>query len=260
MTKKDDETRHYGGRGDPVRSMELLWGLGPAPRSRGPRQGLTVERIVQAGIDIADADGLGAVSMRRVAERLGVGTMSLYTYVPSKAELVDVMFDRAIGEAPREEVEGGWRERLTAVAWADWDLFGRHPWLLQVMAMSRPPLGPNSIAVYDHSLRAIDGIGLTELEMDLVVNIVSVYVQGSARAAAQAATSTSDTGQTDAEWWSVYAPLLEKVFDPEKYPVAARVGEVAGETYQSAYDAKHGFEFGLARILDGVAALIDSRR
>lgn len=260
MAKKNDETRHYGGRGDPVRSMELLWGDGPAPRSRGPKQALSVARIVQAGIEIADAEGLGAVSMRRVADRLGVGTMSLYTYVPSKAELVDVMFDRVLGLPPQEEVAGGWREKLTAVARSAWDLYQRHPWLLQVMAMSRPPLGPNSIAGYDYALRAVDDIGLTELEMDSVVNMVSVYVQGTARAAAEAASSAQDTGQTDDEWWSVYAPLLEKVFDADKYPVAARVGAVAGETYQSAYDATHGFEFGLARILDGVEVLINSRR
>ena len=260
MAKKDDETRHYGGRGDPVRSMELLWGVGQAPRSRGPRQGLTVERIVAAGIEIADADGLGAVSMRRVADRLGVGTMSLYTYVPSKAELVDVMFDRAVGSADRTEVDGDWRAKLTAIARSAWDLYQRHPWLLQVMAMSRPPLGPNSIADYDHQLRAVDGIGLTELEMDSVVSMVGVYVQGTARAAVEASTSAQATGQTDDEWWSAYAPLLEKVFDADKYPVAARVGAVAGETYQSAYDASHGFEFGLARILDGVEALVRSRR
>jgi AcrR family transcriptional regulator len=256
---KNDENKHYGGRGDPVRSMELLWGVGSPPRSRGPKQGLTVERIVRAGIEIADAEGLGGVSMRRVAERLGVGTMSLYTYVPSKAELVDVMFDRAVGSSPRDEVEGGWREKLTAVARAAWDLYRRHPWLLEVMAMSRPPLGPSSIADYDHQLRAVDGIGLTELEMDSVVNMVAVYVQGTARAAAEAATSEKDTGVTDDEWWSAYAPLLEKVFDADRYPVAARVGQVAGETYQSAYDAKHGFEFGLARILDGIQVLIDDR-
>jgi AcrR family transcriptional regulator len=259
MTKKD-ETGHYGGRGDPVRSMELLWGTGPAPKSRGPKQGMTVERIVQAATEIADAEGLAALSMRRVADRLGVGTMSLYTYVPSKAELVDVMFDRAIGSMAYPEVDGDWRAKVSAFAWSSWDLFLRHPWLLQVMAMSRPPLGPNSIANYDYQLRAVDGIGLTELEMDSVVSMVGLYVQGSARAAAEARGSVQATGQTDDEWWSTYAPLLEKVFDAEKYPVAARVGAVAGETFQSAYDAKHGFEFGLARILDGVEALVRSRR
>lgn len=257
---KNDDSKHYGGRGDPIRSMELLWGVGPTPKSRGPKQGLTVERIVLAGMEIADAEGLAALSMRRVADRLGVGTMSLYTYVPSKAELVDVMFDRAIGSVEHAPVDGGWREKLSAVARAAWELYRRHPWLLQVMAMSRPPLGPNSIADYDHQLRAVDGIGLSELEMDSVVSMVAVFVQGAARAAAEAATSAQDTGVTDAEWWSTYGPLLEKVFDPEKYPVAARVGAVAGETYQSAYDAHQGFEFGLARILDGVAALVDARR
>lgn len=255
-----NETRHYGGRGDPVRSMELLWGTGPTPKSRGPKQGLTVERIVQAGIDIADADGLAALSMRRVADRLGVGTMSLYTYVPSKAELVDVMFDRAVGSVARPEIDGDWRARLAAIAWADWDMYRRHPWILQVMAMSRPPLGPASIATYEYNLRAVDGIGLTELEMDSVISMVSVFVQGSARAAAEATNSLSETGQTDAEWWSAYSPLLEKVFDAEKYPVAARVGAVAGETYQSAFDANHGFRFGLDRILDGVEALVRGRQ
>jgi AcrR family transcriptional regulator len=256
MAKNDD----YSGPGDPARSMELLWGTGPTPKSRGPKQGLTVDRIVRAGIEIADAEGLGALSMRRVADRLGVGTMSLYTYVPSKVELVDVMFDRAIGEAARQDVDGGWREKLTEVARSEWDLYRRHPWLLQVMAMSRPSLGPNTMAAYDHNLRAVDGIGLTDLEMDSVITMVQVYVQGTARAAVEMATSARDTGVTDAEWWAAYSPLLAKVFDPVKYPVAARVGQVAGETYQAAYDPKHGFEFGLARILDGVAALIDSRQ
>jgi hypothetical protein len=169
------------------------------------------------------------------------------------------MFDRAVGTAERPEVTGGWREKLTAMAWSNWQLYQRHPWLLQVMAMSRPPLGPNGIADYEYNLRAVDGIGLTELEMDAVVSMVSVYVQGVARAAADAANSERDTGMSDAEWWEKFSPLLEKVFDAEKYPVAARVGEVAGETYQSAYDPKSGFEFGLARILDGVEALVRSR-
>lgn len=258
--KKSDE-KHYGGRGDPARSMALLWRGESAPaRGRGPRPGLTVDRIVAAAIELADADGLAALSMRRVAERLGVGTMSLYTYVPSKAELVDLMYDTACGSVRRETSPGGWRERLARTARASWDLYLRHPWMLQVMAMSRPPLGPNSIAVYDHDLRAVDGIGLTDLEMDSVVSMVSVYVQGAARTAIEAAGSARDTGMTDEEWWATYGPLLEKVFDPERYPVAARVGAAAGEAHQSAYDPEHGFEFGLARLLDGIEVLVRSRQ
>lgn len=259
MARKSD--KEYGGRGDPARSMALLWRDAAAPaRGRGPRPGLSVDEIVGAAIEVADADGLAALSMRRVAERLGVGTMSLYTYVPSKAELVDVMYDTACGSVTGDFTSGDWRSRLAAIARASWDLYRRHPWMLQVMAMARPPLGPNSIAAYDRDLRAVDGIGLTDLEMDSVVNMVAVYVQGAARTAVDAAGSERDTGMTDAEWWEAYGPLLEKVFDATRYPVAARVGAVAGEAYQSAYDPEHGFDFGLERVLDGIEKLVAARQ
>jgi AcrR family transcriptional regulator len=261
MAKKKSDDQHYGGRGDPARGMALLWRTAgePPARGRGPRPGLTVDRIVAAATELADAEGLAALSMRRVAERLGVGTMSLYTYVPSKAELVDVMYDAALGELAADPLPGAWRAQLEGIARATWELYRRHPWMLQVMAMARPPLGPNSIAGYDRDLRAVDGIGLSDLEMDSVVSLVAVYVQGAARVAMEAAGSERDTGMSDAEWWEAYGPLLEKVFDPSRFPVAARVGAVAGETYQAAYDPVHGFEFGLARVLDGIEALVRSR-
>lgn len=261
MTKKPSD-RHYGGAGDPARSMALLWrdkDAEPAP-ARGPRPGLSIDKIVDAAIELADAEGLAALSMRRVAQRLGVGTMSLYTYVPSKAELIDLMYDTACGSVEGDFESGDWRARLSAIARATWDLYRHHPWMLQVMAMARPPLGPNAIAGYDRDLRAVDGIGLTDLEMDSVVSMVSVYVQGAARTAVEAAGSERDTGMTDAEWWEAYGPLLAKVFDPERHPVAARVGAAAGEAYQSAYDPEHGFEFGLARVLDGIEKLVESRQ
>jgi AcrR family transcriptional regulator len=89
----------YSGSGDPKRTMALLWGIGKKP-TRGPKPGLSVGRIVSAAVEVADAEGLGALSMRRVADRLGIGTMSLYTYVPGKAELIDVMLDTVLGETP----------------------------------------------------------------------------------------------------------------------------------------------------------------
>lgn len=259
MTKNPDD-KHYGGRGDPARVMALLWRdtVPPPVRSRGPKPGLTVDRIVAAAVALADAEGLAALSMRKVADRLGVGTMSLYTYVPSKAELIDVMFDAVCGEVAVPWASD-WRRRLELIARANLEMYKRHPWMLAVMANSRPPLGPNSIANYDRDLRAVDGLGLSELEMDSVVTMVYVYVQGAARTAIEAAGSEKDTGQTDQEWWDDYAPLLDKFFDPEKYPTAARIGAVAGETYQSAYDPEHGFHFGLARLLDGVDTLINNR-
>lgn len=253
-------TTEFSGRGDPARSIALLWRTDELPaRGRGPKPGLTVDRIAAAAIELADAEGLAGLSMRRVAERLGVGAMSLYTYVPGKAELIDVMLDMVYAEAGQPLVEGGdWRTKLERIARENWAMYHRHPWMLQV-ATPRPVLGPNATARYDHELRAVDGVGLTDVEMDSVVSLLAGHVEGAARRSIEATQAERRTGMTDLEWWEAHAPLLEKVLDLERYPVAARVGTAAGEEYGAASDPARAFEFGLQRILDGIAALIDSR-
>lgn len=251
-------TTEYTGGGDPARTMALLWGERRRP-TRGPKPGLDVERIVRAAIEVADAEGLAALSMRRVAERLGVGVMSLYTYVPGKAELVDVMLDAVMAEPAGPDAGGGWRDKLELIARENWALSLRHPWLLQVAAAHRPPLGPNVIAKYDCELRAVDGVGLSEVEMDSVLTLVLEHVAGAARRAVEGTQGERRTGVTDERWWAANAPLLEKVFDAGRYPTAARVGAAAGAAYEAAYDPEHAFEFGLQRILDGIEALIRGR-
>ncbi|MGW4293118.1 TetR/AcrR family transcriptional regulator [Micromonospora chersina] len=250
-------TTEYSGTGDPARSLALLW----RTREKASRKGgdLSVERIVRAAIEVADAEGLAALSMRRVAERLGVGTMTLYTHVPGKGELLDVMLDTVYGETARpDEVPGGWRDRLAQIARENFALYLRHPWLLQV-ATTRPPLGPNVIAKYEYELRAVDGIGLTDLEMDAVVTLVTGYVHGAARPAVETAQASRDTGMTEQQWWHAHAPYLEKVLDPGRFPLAARVGTTAGQEYQAAGDPARAFEFGLARLLDGIEVLVRDR-
>jgi AcrR family transcriptional regulator len=250
-------TTEYAGAGDPKRSMELLWGLTERPR-RGPKPKLTVERIVEVAIALADAEGVPALSMRRVADQLGVTAMSLYTYVPSKAELIDLMLDTVYGEPARpERVEGGWRARLELIARETWALHLRHPWVLQV-AQSRPLLGPNLLAKYEYELVAVDGIGLSELEMEFVVTLVNDYVHGAVRAAVIAAQAEQRTGMSDEQWWAAYEPLLIQVYDPDRYPVASRVGPVTGEEL-GAGDPGRAFEFGLQRVLDGIEALLSGR-
>ena len=250
-------TTEYSGTGDPARSLALLWRTRDRPNRRGGD--LSVERIVRAAIELADTEGLAALSMRRVAERLGVGTMSLYTHVPGKGELLDVMLDTVYGEIARpRDIPGGWRERLAQIARENWALYLRHPWLLQV-ATTRPPLGPNLTAKYEYELSAVDGIGLTDLEMDSVVSLVTGYVHGAVRGAVEAAQATQRTGLTEQQWWHAHAPYLEKVLDPRRFPLAARVGTAAGQEYQAATDPARAFEFGLARILDGVEVLVGGR-
>ncbi len=256
-------TIEYSGSGDPVRSMHLLWGGGDQSGGavrRGPRPKLTIEAIARAAVAVADRDGLSALSMRRLADDLGVTAMSLYTYVPGKAELLDVMLDTVLGETARpEDVPGGWRERLRRIARENWALYHRHPWMLQV-ATTRPVLGPNLVAKYDYELRAIDALGLTDVEMDMTIAMLGDFVHGAARAAITMAQAEQRTGRTDDEWWAAYEPLLAKVFDPERFPVATRVGAAAGEEFQAAAAPGRTFEFGLERLLDGLAALIESRR
>ncbi|MGP3918900.1 TetR/AcrR family transcriptional regulator [Nonomuraea sp. 10N515B] len=251
-------TVEYSGKGDPARSLALLWRTSERTSRKG-RPELSVERIVRAAIDVADAEGLQALSMRRVAERLGVGTMSLYTYVPGKPELFDVMLDTVYGETARpEDAPGGWRGRLEQIARENWALYLRHPWLLQIAA-TRPVLGPNATAKYDYELRAVDGIGLTDLEMDSVITLITGFVHGAARGAVEAAQAESQTGMTDEQWWAAHAPFLSLIADPGRFPTAARVGQAAGEALNAAYSPEHAFEFGLQRVLDGIEALVSQR-
>ncbi len=237
--------------------MELLWGGGSTPisRPRNGKPGLTLDRIVEAAVSVADAEGLDAVSMRRLAAELGAGAMSLYTHVPGKTELVEVMLDRALSTlAPAEESDAGWRERLADAARDYFQLLCAHPWMLGVVALSRPVLGPGGMAKYERELRAVEGLGLSDLDMDSVVTLLDSFVAGAARAAVDAAAAAAH--EADGEWWQSVAPHFEKVFDPGRFPLAARVGTSAGEYHNAAFAPAHAFEFGLARLLDGVGALI----
>lgn len=244
--------------GDPAQTIALLWGTRQLPR-RGPRHGLTSDQIIAAGIAIADADkDLAPLSMRRVAESLGVGTMSLYTYVSSRSELVEAMLDRAYGEAVAQlgRIErGDWQTDLRRVAAVNWEMYLRHPWMLQVFT-GRPPLGPNAIAKYDLELRVVDGIGLSDVEMDAVITLVHTHVEGVARRKIEAARVEAQTGISDEQWWETAGPALAEVYPAGRFPVADRVGQAAGEAHQAAHNPDHEYAFGLDRLVAGIAALV----
>jgi AcrR family transcriptional regulator len=246
--------KRLGGSTDPGRALPLLWGVQRVPR-RGPRQSLSVEEIVGVAIELADADGLEALSMRRVAERFGVNAMALYTYVPGKAELVDLMLDAVLGEAARPDgTEGGWRAGLELYAREAWALYLRHPWALRV-PYSRGFMGPNQAAALDSALRAVSGIGLSKGEMVAVFGVVAGYVQGVARTSAEAAQTERATGVTDDEWWSVHGRLMAKYIDRDRYPTLA---SISAEEWVFE-EAEGGFEFGLRRVLDGIETYVKSR-
>ncbi len=248
------------GAGDPARTLALLWRHEvPLPRRRGPRPAFSVDDVVTRAITIADGEGLDAVTMRRLAGDLGVSPMALYGYVPGKAELLDLMLDDRYAAMPRPaHGRAGWRRRLRTVAEANRDLYAAHPWAALV-STGRPPLGPGLMAKYEHELAAVEGTGLDDVEMDAAITLIVSFTRANALDAA-AARAALTAGRTDAEWWEENAPLLDQVLDPARYPLASRVGTAAGEAHGAAHDSAHAFAFGLERILDGIAALIDDRR
>jgi AcrR family transcriptional regulator len=223
--------------GDESRRLERLW-CSDQSATRGPKPRLDLDRIVRAATSIADVEGLGPLSMRKVAELLEVGTMSLYTYVPGKTELLDLMLDQAVAGA-NELGAGTWRERVERIAHEDWWRYHRHPWLLEIAPL-RPVMGPNALARREHELAALDGIGLNDFELDAVVNLLAGHVERAARRALDASART---------------PVLEGLVDPERFPTAMRVGAATHEDNA----AEHSFEFGLHRILDSVQSLVDGR-
>jgi len=242
--------------GDPARTLALLWRTDERPR-RGPQRGLDLDAVVAGATAIADREGLDAVTMRRLAKELSVSAMSLYTYVPGKDEMVDVMLDAAYQRMSRPQIAGQpWRQRLTAIADANRGLYLSHPWA-STISTQRPPLGPGLMAKYEYELAALDGLGLTDVEMDDALTYLLSFVQANAQATNDARVTQRISHMNDEQWWETNAPLLARVLDETAYPLAARVGSAAGAARGGAYNPDHAYRFGLARVLDGLATLID---
>ena len=248
------------GRGDPIKTLQLMWGRVEAPK-RGPKSKVAVADLVQAAVRLADEEGIDAVSTRRVAEAVGISPMSFYTHIPDKAVLLDLMLDAVARPADgSEEAQAfrpeDWRANVAFVAREYRAFYLRHPWVLQV-ATHRPVLGPNTMRAYDYFLAAFDGLNLSEVEMDLSVTMVANYVHGAVRDVARARMVKELTGMNDDEWWHAIAPFLETV-DFSPYPVASRIGPVVGELYGLG-DPDRAFEFGLECLLDGLAVMVERK-
>ncbi|MGW7292548.1 TetR/AcrR family transcriptional regulator C-terminal domain-containing protein [Streptomyces xiamenensis] len=245
MSAKDNQRRILG----------LLWNdPATAPRgARGPERGLTLDQIVAAAIEVAEAEGLAALSMRRVAAEVGVGTASLYTYLRGKAELEALMLDAvALGPTLPHEWPGDWRAKLEAWALDDWEAIRRHPWTLQLHGADRVP-GPNQLRWLDSMLRVFEGTGLTEAEKLAAIESLDAYSRGLGLLRAE----IEEPAETEAQAYDVAdrnAGLRELV-DFSAYP-ALRTAILAGGAPYSG----DPFPFGLRLLLDGIETLIAARR
>ena len=205
--------------------------------------------VVAAAVELADTQGLAAVTVRALGEALAVSTMSVYTHVGSRDDLVVLMADHAHAELPRPPFgRAGWRTRVRRVAEANLDLYRRHPWLLDV-SDDRVVLGPGTIAKYDHELRAFDPLQLPDVTRDAALTFVLDIVRASARSQ-RPDPRREEMSQTWAEWGGRLAAYLG-----DDFPLAQRVGAAAGEEMGAAYSPTHAWEFAIARVLDALAHL-----
>ncbi|MFF9016488.1 TetR/AcrR family transcriptional regulator [Streptomyces sp. NPDC014870] len=237
-------------------SVEAAWGLRERP-SKGPKPGLTLDRIVTTAVAVASAEGLDALSMGRIAKELGVSPMSLYRYVGAKSELYVLMQDAASGPPPAPLPAGtGWREGVEHWAWALREIYRGNVWMLR-MPLSGPPATPNTVAWWEQVMVALEGTDLDEGTKLSVVMLVAGFVRNEVLMMADLGSIVGADPERTVEALTRYGHTLRRLADPERFPAVARMLESG--VIENEDDPDDMFRFGLARILDGVALLVDGK-
>ncbi|MBO0803507.1 MAG: TetR/AcrR family transcriptional regulator C-terminal domain-containing protein [Nocardiopsaceae bacterium] len=239
--------------------VETIPGSGTTVRRRNEpaavrtrRAGLTKREIVEAGVRIADADGLPFVTMRRVADSLEVSTMALYRHVPNKQDLTLAMADSVFAAVRLPDIPlTAWRPRLDAAAHQFWAVFSRHPWSAEVLSISRPQLVPNMLPLAEWSLSTLRAMGFGTHDMLCAHINLFAHVRGMALAQLTEAQAEKDTGMSADEWMRRHDRILRQQAGSAGHP---RLACVIREPFD--FDLDTVFEYGLQRLLDG----IDARR
>jgi DNA-binding transcriptional regulator YhcF (GntR family) len=220
---------------------------GPPPRRRSPDRELTAGRIVATAMAVADAEGLEALSMRRLAAELGVAPMSLYRHVAGREEL-EVLLARAVFRAHPLPEPGppGWRAQLELVCRLQWRAYRAHPWMSELVSLTRPLLVPEAMAHTEWTLRALDGLGLTPAERTREVLVLPALVRGLAASVAAERKAERETGQANDEWWVALDGEVRALLGSGRFPRVAAVHE------PSVQDMDALLEHALSRHLDGL--------
>jgi len=239
-------------------TIALLWS--DHARSVG-RSGRTISDFVAAATELARTEGLEALSMRTIAARLGVRTMAAYSFAPGKAALLALMVDRAYRDLYPAPLPHGrdWRRGLTQVAEANHRLFLANRWLLAARP-ARSPMGPHEIGKNEVELAVLEGIGLSDFEIDQTLSALLNHAFHAAALQSGLLAERERTGLGDPDWWSEAMPQLERFVDPRRFPLTARVGQAATEARQGELWGENAFRFGLERLLDGIEVLVAGRR
>jgi AcrR family transcriptional regulator len=241
------------GPGQVPDSVAAAWGVRERPH-KGPKPALSLARIVDAAMRVADAEGLDAVSMGRVAAELGAAPMSLYRHVSSKEELLRLMVDATWGDSPGPPAPGeSWRDGLSRWAWAMRAAIRRHPWVVRI-PISGLPILPREIAWFEDALACMTGTGLTEARKASVAMLLAGYVRNLATTEADIEAAIRASGLAPDEWMASYPRMLRQLADPRRYP--ALTAFIEAGVFDAADEPDDEFVFGLDRILDGIEPLI----
>jgi AcrR family transcriptional regulator len=238
--------RRDAGNGEP----RLVWER-PEPPSRPAPSPLSRDRIVRAAIQLADAEGLESVSLRKVAAALDAGPMRLYGYLSTKEELFDLMVDAVYGEIPPPAPDGkDWRDALQSLAHHTRQAALRHEWFADLLGR-RPHLGPNALAHLEASLAALDGApGFDHIDTVMhAIETVNAYLVGAIRKQIAELRAERATGMDERRWQAASAPYLNRMLATGRYPTLARFVQDATHP-----DADTTFDTGLEYVLDGIAA------
>jgi DNA-binding transcriptional regulator YhcF (GntR family) len=232
----------------------VVAGKRAAPGRSGPGD-LTAERIVRAAILIADLEGLGAVSMRRVATELSVATMSLYRHIANRDKLTELMADTIFSDHPLPaRPRGDWRAQLESVMRLQWSLYRKHPWLAQTISIARPQFLPNLVAHAEWSLRALAPFDLpTDVLLHTHITVFS-FVRATALSNESELEARRDTGLTGDEWMDRQDEAGEAIHATGRFPHLAAL--VDRDEFELDFDAL--FEFGMRSLLDGIAVSVRS--
>jgi DNA-binding transcriptional regulator YhcF (GntR family) len=234
------------------------------PRSRAattaPERPAPLDRVVSTAIRLADTEGLAALSMRRLAAALGMPTMTLYRHVAGKEELLILMTDAVFGESPLPETgrtdrrEPDWRAALATSARLQWGVYRRHPWTAQVMSFTRPPMAERAMAHTEWNLAALERAGLPlPVAMHATIMLAN-HVRGTAVNLEWEAGAEQDTGIDNVEWFTAQEARFTRITAGGRFPTMEKLARLGDDTVD--YELDTIFEFGLTRLLDGLAALI----
>ncbi len=235
--------------------VAAAWGVRERSH-KGPKPALTLDRIVDAAVRIADAEGLDSVSMSKVAAELGAAPMSLYRHVSAKEELRRLMVDAAWGDSPGPLAPGEtWRDGLSRWAWSMRANARAHPWVVRI-PISGLPIMPREIAWFEDALACMAGTGLTEARKASVVMLLSGYIRNVAATEADVLAAVLASGLSPDEWMASYPRMLAQLTDARRFPALTAFIEAGVSDQADEPDTE--FIFGLDRILDGIAILIES--